>query len=236
MDSYARTARLYPALLALFPVSVSFVVFFDPSEWFRSVLLLALAAGGHIVLMRVARNLGESSQAAWWRELGGNPTALRLRWSDAVHEDDHIDLHERVSSFTGVRLPTRTEEEADSAAALRVYTRAVARLRELTRDHAVYPRVWDELKNYGFARNSHGLKPIGLVISALSLTATLILISTGVRPGLDVDLWKLFVVGFVDLVVLLFWAFGASRKLMARESTRYATAILDAPGSSLPRG
>lgn len=231
MDSYARTARLYPALLALLPLSVLLVVLFDPGEWFRSVLLLALAAGGHLVLMRVARNLGEGRQARWWRELGGNPTALRLRWSEAVHDDDHVDLHERVSNFTGIRLPTRAGEEVDSAAALRVYTRAVARLRELTRDRAVYPRVWDELKNYGFARNSYGLKPIGLVICIFSLTVTLTLSLIAALTDLEVDQWKLLVVGFVDLVVLLFWVFGVSLKLMARESTRYATALLDAPGT-----
>jgi hypothetical protein len=146
-------------------------------------------------------------------------------------EDDHIDLHDRVSRFTGIRLPDRAEEEGESAAALRVYTRAVARLRELTRDHAVYPRVWDELKNYGFARNSYGLKPIGLVVSVLSLAVTLILISTGALTDLQLDQWKVLVVGFVDLVVLVFWAFGVNLKLMARESARYATALLDAPGT-----
>ena len=122
MNSYTRMARLYPALLALVPWSVFLVVFFDPAEWFKSILLLAVAAGAHVVIMRIARNLGESRQQRWWERIGGNPTAQRLRWSEAEHDDDHSDLHARVEEFTGISLPSRAREQADSDAAMRVYT------------------------------------------------------------------------------------------------------------------
>jgi hypothetical protein len=221
-------ARLYPALLTLVPWSVFLVVFFDPAEWFKSVLLLAVAAGAHVVIMRVARNRGESRQRAWWERIGGNPTAMRLRWSVAKYDDDHRDLHERVEGFTGITLPSRAREEADPDAALRVYSRAVARMRELTRDHGAYPRIWDELKNYGFARNTYGVKKLGLLFAAGWLVVMIVLLIVKLRVGSSVDEWKIFVVGGIDLGAILFWVFGVNFALLERESDRYASALLDA--------
>ena len=228
MNSYTRMARLYPALLALVPWSIFLVVFFDPAEWFKSVLLLGVAAGAHVVIMRIARNLGESRQKAWWERIVGNPTAQRLRWSEAVHDDDHRDLHTRVEKFTGISLPSRAREQADPDAAMRLYTRAVTRMRELTRDHGAFPRVWDELKNYGFARNTYGVKPIGLVFAACWLVAMIVLLVIKLRLGSSVESWKIYVVGGVDLGAILFWIFGVRFAVLERESDRYASALLDA--------
>lgn len=231
MDSYSRTARLYPALLTLLPFTVGIIVFFDIAAWVRTLALAVLAAGLHIAVMTKVADWGRVRQAQMWAELGGNPTALKLRWSTAEDDATQVDLHRRVAAMSGIELPSRGSEEAEPDAALRTYDRAVARLREKTRDSAKYPRVRAELIAYGFARNVYGVRRIGLLIAT---TVTLVAGVVGVFAYVKlvpVQPWRPLVVSVVGLFLIALWLFWFTKRSVEQASERYADALLAAADS-----
>ena len=63
-------------------------------------------------------------------------------------------------------LPTRQEEEADTAEADSVYVSATrALITKVRAKQKMFPRVQDENIHYGFWRNLYAMKPIALALS-----------------------------------------------------------------------
>lgn len=228
MDSYSRTARLYPALLALLPGTVAIVVFFDLAAWVRTVVLVVVAAGLHVAVMVKVSDIGRARQDRIWARLGGNPTALRMRWASSTDDARLAEEHQRVQAMSGIELPTRGSEQADPAAAVRTYERAVRRLREKTRDADKYPRVRAELTAYGFARNVYGLRRVGITFAVLIGLASALAGLLGYSGFLQVDAWRpigtsLFAVAWIGV-----WLFVFTGGYARRASDKYAAALLDA--------
>lgn len=228
MDSYSRTARLYPALLALLPATVGTVVFFDLAAWLRTLVLVLVAAGAHIAVMVKVSDVGRAQQGQFWARLGGNPTALRLRWSTSTDDAKLADEHRRVQAMSGVELPSRGSERADPVAAVRSYERAVARLREKTRDSAKYPRVRAELIAYGFARNVYGLRRVGIAFAVLVGLASAVTGLLSYVGFLQVDAWQPIVTSLFAVVWIGVWLFVFTGEFARHASDKYAAALLDA--------
>ncbi|GAA4754918.1 hypothetical protein GCM10025783_30040 [Amnibacterium soli] len=228
MDSYSRTARLYPALLALLPGTVGIVVFFDLAAWVRTVVLVVVAAGLHVAVMVKVSDVGRARQDRVWARLGGNPTALRMRWATSTDDARLAEEHRRVQVMSGIELPTRGSEQADPAAAIRTYERAVRRLREKTRDVDKYPRVRAELIAYGFARNVFGLRRAGIAFAALIGMASAVTGLLGYVGFLQVDAWRPIVVSLFAVAWIGVWLFTFTGDYARRASDKYAAALLDA--------
>lgn len=228
MDNYSRTARLYPALLTLLPGTVGIVVFFDLAAWLRTLLLVLVAAGVHIAVMMKVSDVGRARQDRIWASRGGNPTALRMRWSTSTDDARLADEHRRVQAMSGIELPSRGSEQADPDAAVRTYERAVARLREKTRDSAKYPRVRAELIAYGFARNVYGLRRAGITFAVLVGLASALTRLLGYVGFLHVNAWRPIVTSLFAVVWIGVWLFVFTGEFAQRASEKYATALLDA--------
>lgn len=228
MDSYSRTARLYPALLALLPATVGIVVFFDLAAWLRTLLLVLVAAGAHIAVMVKVSDIGRVQQDQLWARLGGNPTALRLRWTTSTDDAKLADEHRRVHAMSGIELPGRGSEQTDPAAAIRTYERAVARLREKTRNPAKYPRVRAELIAYGFARNAYGLRRVGITLALLVGLTSALTGLLGYAGFLQVDAWRPIVTSLFAVVWIGVWLFVFTGEYARHASDKYAAALLDA--------
>src|SRR5262249_29456721 len=138
IDRYARTARLIPALLTLFPALVTILILFPVvyESIGGAVVSLALGCGLLMFLASAARYLGRKKEQQLYELWGGKPTTMWLRHSDsnldAVTKQRYHAFLER--NVPHLKLPTPNEEKADPIKADGNYESAVKWLLEYTRD------------------------------------------------------------------------------------------------------
>ena len=229
--SYERTTQLIPASAVLAPFTVLAVVVFrtdDAANLTRSVIGVLAAAGFHLVAMRLVRDRGNKIQEGLWASWGGSTTVQRLQWATQPHQ--RVDrLHRRVSRMTGVSLPDASSESANPLQADDTYKDAIGRLREMTRDHAKYPRVWSELKQYGAARNMYGAKPAALTIAAVA-----VLLSAGMTTASLLAMWSVnwvmpAIAGILTMAMAAAWLHVVTPHYVRVASERYSDALLEVP-------
>ena len=128
--------------------------------------------------------------------------------------------------MTSVALPSAEEEAAEPADADDVYADAVARMREMTRDHAQVPRVYSELVQYGTARNLYGMRPSGLTVATAVLVVVVVLAALGFLQALTVSWWSLGIAGTGALVFGAIWLLRITPAYVRPAADRYADALL----------
>jgi hypothetical protein len=228
LDEYERRARLTPGLLVLLPLAV-FILSLGMKNWPVSGLLgLLTAVGGPIVLADLVRQKGLALQHHLYGEWGGPPTTLKLRLAKQdVGDVGSLRQRARIAALTGA-LPTAEQEAADPEMANSLYKIAVAELRERTRDKTRFPVVFAENKNYGFARNLLGIRPIGIALAAsvIGLASFAELLTFRGIGSLDPSSLHLGIV--VDLAILVFWIAYPSEDKVRRAADLYAERLLDA--------
>jgi hypothetical protein len=174
-DTYNRQARLYPALIAIFPIVLLIVTWFPtlrtPLGAFAS---LAAAFGLVLWLSQIARDAGKRREPELYALWGGKPSVSLLRYRDQ-RTDPHT--KERYRAFLEARVPklvfaTPETEAIDPARADQGYESATAWLLTQTRDTKRFALLFHENISYGFRRNLWGLKPLGLWISSSSAAAS----------------------------------------------------------------
>lgn len=229
--SYERTTQLVPAIAVLAPVTILVLVVFrtdDVANLTRSVVGVLAAAGFHLLAMRLVRDRGNKIQDRLWASWGGSTTVQRLQW--ATQPQSRVErLHRRIAQMTGVELPDAKSEIADPSAAEEIYTEAVARLREMTRDHDRYPRVWSELKQYGAARNMYGAKPAALIIAAVVVALSAAMTTASVLALWNVSWYMPALAGVLAVAISGAWLFVVTPSYVRIASERYSDALLAAP-------
>ena len=176
-DGYERKARLYPALLLVAPIVIAMVgVSSTKLSTLESFATALAGCGGAFLLTQLARDAGKKCEKRWFEAWGGMPSVAVFR-----HRDGRIDAitkaryHRRLATLVkDAKAPSPEEEAADPAIADQVYTAWSSYLRVHTRDTTKYALVFHEIVSYGFRRNVCGLRPIGIVVSALSFVASVV--------------------------------------------------------------
>ena len=175
LDPYDLTARLLPGLLVLSPAILCIAVLYGA----RSPIAVALASvlatcGGPYLLSSFVRTWGQRAQDRLFQQCGGQPTTILLR-----NRLDHLPpqtkerYRELAASRLGVTLPTAGEEANDPANADLAYVAAADALRPLTNDRKAFPFVFKELVAYGFNRNAHGSRWVGLSVAVATVVTAL---------------------------------------------------------------
>lgn len=175
LDTYDLTARLLPGLLVLLPAILCIAVLYGAKSPIAIALGSVLATcGGPYLLSSFVRTWGQRAQERLFRQWGGQPTTLLLR-----HRHDYLPAptkeryRELAASRLGIALPSNGEEEHDPATADQSYIAAADALRPLTNDRKAFPLVFKELVAYGFNRNAHGSRWVGLAVSAVTIVTAL---------------------------------------------------------------
>jgi hypothetical protein len=165
-DPYQRKARMYPALLALFPAIATVILFFSPSaSSLANVISVAASCGGLYLVSNLSRTLGKRLEPRLYASWGGTPTTQLLRHADATIEaPTKLRYHSFLSKKIGAPLPARDQEKENPVAADEIYRSAVRWLLNHTRDEK-FALLLKENIAYGFFRNAFGLKPVGIVVS-----------------------------------------------------------------------
>lgn len=208
-DSYERKARLYPALLLIAPAVIMLIGVtagrFSRLESFGTALA---GCGGAFLLTQLARDAGKKCEKAFFEAWGGMPSIAVFRHRDSrINAITKARYHGRlVSLVKGPKAPSPEEEAADPAAADQVYSAWSSYLRVHTRDTKKYPLVFQENVSYGYRRNVCGLRPIGIVVSALSLTISAVWLYYLHFTAVAITSESVGAVAGI-LVILLLWTF-----------------------------
>lgn len=175
-DPYERNARLWPALLALFPAIVLAVALYGTKvSALTNSVMLAISCGGLYLMTNVCRELGKRLEPKLFEAWGGKPTTQLLRHRDTTIEGaTKCRYHAFLSGKINNPFPDRNQEEANSNAVDELYQSGVRWLLNHTRDTKGFGLLFKENVSYGFRRNGLGVKPIGLVIAIVSLFWVLI--------------------------------------------------------------
>lgn len=174
MDIYNFRARVMPALLTSLPVIALGLValpWLEQAEKLWSLAGLGLTTFAALIARRAGNRVQPDLLAAW----GGMPTTHRLRFSSETSPEEIERRHQLVERILGgdLRLPTSSDERQDPAAADVRYADAVRRIVARLRNNPKAPLVTAENRNYGFARNMLGLKPVGVASAAACLVTSL---------------------------------------------------------------
>jgi hypothetical protein len=123
---------------------------------------------------------------------------------------------------TNEALPSVDQERADPGAADERYAIATTVLRELTRDSKRFPLVFAENAEYGFRRNSLGLKPIGVVVAVgASLASVELMLANSFS-------FRFFGPLIVGVVALIFWLALVRQPWVRSAAEPYAIRLLEA--------
>ena len=176
LDPYDVKARLFPGLLVLLPAILFLALLYGT----RSPIVVGLgtvlaACGGPYLLASFVRTWGLRAQDRLVRGWGGLPSTLMLRHRDTtLPQRTKLHYHELASTRLSVNMPSEEDEQRDPAKADQAYAAAADALRPLTNDRKQFPFVFKELVAYGFNRNAHGSRWIGLAVALTSAVATLL--------------------------------------------------------------
>jgi hypothetical protein len=187
---------------------------------------ISLGAVG-VVVCGIVRDAGRKRQVSLWASWGGSPTIRRLRWRTASRQEAVARLHGQLNRVLDEPLPDAAQEAGDPEGADDRYEEATARLRELTRDTSRFRLVFAENVEYGFRRNSLGLRPFALAIAlgGVVLSAAVIVFAGGDLVG---RLTRWGPVGLISAVCALFWWRIVTPDWVRRSADLYADRLFDA--------
>lgn len=173
LDPYDVKARLFPGLLVLVPAIAFLVLLYGR----QSPAVVGLAAvlsscGGPYLLASFVRTWGQRAQDRLFQKWGAQPSTIMLRHREGMLPmQTKLRYHKLVESRLQVLMPTAEEELCNPSAADMAYAAAGDALRPLTNDRKKYPFVFKELVSYGFNRNAHGARWVGLTVAILTMLA-----------------------------------------------------------------
>ncbi len=222
-DAYTRRARLYPAALAAAAPIVLFAGSLFALE--RSGVIVGfLLAAVSVVIAGLVRGRGRAIERQLWASWGGPPTTRLLRWAGPTDHNAQSRRHTLLEAILGEELPSAVEEKTDPNAADRRYATATVALRDLTRDQDRFPLVAEENREYGFRRNSLGLRPLALIVSALTALISAILAIAAERPACWLSMG-------ISLLALGFWVAVVRPHWVRAAAELYAQRLLEAAES-----
>lgn len=228
-DAYTIKARIFPAVIALFPAIALAVV---AVSWRQLGLSHIIATIGLAALLfafsDVARRRGKRLEAALYRELGGKPSTIMLRHSDGTFPGlTKRRWVEFLAGKVGAAAPTAEVESADPTAADAFYEQCGNWLRENTRDLKKFKLIFEENVTYGFRRNLLGLKWPGLLLNAAVVIVCVVSLWYRVPISVDNDVTaRLLYVLVAAALHAAFFFLAVNRNNAIEASNQYARQLL----------
>ncbi len=233
-DSYDREARLYPGLLTILPALVLlFCVFGVRHPLLMTAVSLLIACGGPLFLSRIARDLGKALEDRLNEKWGGKPTTILLRHRDTtINGLTKKEYHRIIGEGLTKNAPTTGLEEKNPEQADTFYRAGTVWLISKTQDTKKHALVFRENKNYGFQRNLRGLKWIGMLISFVALTTSVLhFFLHAVTSGDVTSILRSMSISHIfpmtiSSVMLLCWIFLVTERSVQRAGFAYADRLI----------
>lgn len=173
-DPYERKARLYPALICIFPIMLAVAVSFqNVFSVLSSLAALAVSAGMLQLFANLARERGKALEVKLFEDWGGMPSVRLFRHGDAtIPSPAKKKYHAVLERASRIQAPSAEEEEKNPKYADEIYLSWSDFLRGKTRDTEKHSLLFKENVSYGFRRNLLGLRWPCVASSIIGLGAT----------------------------------------------------------------
>lgn len=234
LDPYDLKARLFPGLLVLLPAIVFLVLVYGSKHPLVVALSSVLAAcGGPYLLASLVRTWGQRAQDRLNMKWGGQPSTIIMRYRDSrLPQQTKQRYHSLVTSKLGIAMPTPQDELSDPQKADQAYVAAADALRPQTNDPKKFPFVFKELVAYGYNRNSHGSRWVGLLVALSTATATMLEAGalSFLQPYLKLDVLAPHhhLVLVVSIIFVLLWCFHFTGPTVEQAGYSYAKRLWEA--------
>lgn len=130
-----------------------------------------------MLLVQFGRGRGKKIESKLFLLWGGKPSVTMLRHRDTYLPDS---VKQRYKSFLerhvpNLQLASAKDEQTSPHQADKSYDSAISWLLAQTRDQKHFPLIFKENVNYGFRRNTWGLKPLALCLDGALVVAFLLI-------------------------------------------------------------
>lgn len=227
-DTYTRRARLQPALLIALPLGLAAIAWLPDRviDW-DTLWGIIVWWGGAALIAQVARDPGKRKERELFEAWGGKPSTRLLRYRDAENRVLVERLHAKLAELVPeARVGSPAEEERDPAAADAVYETWTGYLRNRTRNRERFPLVFEENCNYGFRRNTWGLKPLGTLTAIAGLGAIVFRVVIDSLAGAVLSP-IILTAGGANLLLLILWLFWITPTWVRIAADAYAERLLE---------
>lgn len=232
-SGYERKARLYPAFLLILPMVVTGIAALSLKiGMLKAGVTGLIACGATFGLAQLARDRGYNRQPYLFNLWGGSPSIAIFR-----HRNARLDpitkarYHQKLAELVPEtrKLPTPASEQENPDEADRVYAAWSNFLRVSTRDTKKYDLLFAENVNYGYRRNTWGLRPWGIAFSVVSLAFAVyqVYASTKGRSLAQTDA-KLTIALCFDALALVLWLFVVKAEWVRLAANAYADRLAEA--------
>lgn len=175
LDIYSVRARLAPAALTAAP-ALALGIAGLPLLPGAHKLWTLVAVGLVTLASLIARRAGNRVEPGLFESWGGKPTTARLRYRGAGSTQEVERRHEQVATvLSGWPLPNESDEAANPGQADAEYDAAMKRVIARLRNQPGFRLLNVENRNYGFARNLYGLKPLGQGLALIVLVISVLI-------------------------------------------------------------
>ena len=225
LEPYERKARLYPALICLFPIMLGVAVSFkDVFTALSGFVALAISVGMLQLLANIARDRGKSLETTLFEQWGGMPSVRFFRHRDTtIPSPAKIMYHAVLAKASDINAPSINEEQQNPEHADEIYLSWSDFLRGKTRDTEKYNLLFRENISYGFRRNLFGIRWFCVASCLIGIVLTNFVLITGNQAS-DIIIAVTLLLG-VYLALFLFVVNGTWVKVVA---DAYAKQLIEA--------
>jgi len=230
-DEYSLNARVRPSLLVFLPVIIAvYITFPQLYNLATGIISLVVICGFITALAHFSRQRGREVERKLFVSWGGKPTSIMLRHRDkTLDEITKSRYHQFFSdNIEGWKLPSEDEEIDDPDRADSCYDSAIKWLLENTRDTTRYNLLFKENINYGFRRNTYGMKTFGIILSILSIVIVCWGLSSYNKFTPPLNKISAFASLAFSSLILAWWIFVVSQEWVKDSAFSFSARLLGA--------
>lgn len=229
VSEYELKARIFPAGFTILPFVITILIWFpELINLESSLIILAILMISLFYLGKLARERGKIVQSKLIQKWGSLPATLHLS-----HSDNTIDIetkkryHDYLNkNIEGLKLPSQDEEIECPKYSRDKYESAIKWLLENSRDTKKFPLLYQDNITYGYSRNMLGIKPLGIVISIISLFLDFCLLYSLNHQAITEIPIKIIISILLSSFFIIIWSFFINEKWVESTSEAYARTLL----------
>lgn len=224
MDRYTLQARVAPAAITVAPIAFAIVAWFPAALGVMETLgALGISTLAGFVLAEISSDWSKRKEHDLWESWGGAPTTRFFRHSDkTIDPITKARYHARLRD-NNLYVPDASEESENPTQADLYYQSAATHIRKNTYQDAL---VAASNREYGFRRNSFGLRSLAVTLSLLATLVSAWSTQSGWGVIPSHDLAVAVVMTALSTSSFLYWMSWVTSRWVSMAADRYALALL----------
>lgn len=227
-DTYTIKSRIFPFIMLILPIIV-FDTLLLATDLNTEILGKSYVVSLILLIVSIfTREKGKKIEEKLWKEWNGPPTTRFLRQNNTEYNSQtrKICYEYFNKNIPNITIPSKIEETNNIGEADDVYETCIGYLRTIARGNKKkYYLVHAENIEYGFVRNSLGLKGLGILISIIILLLIIILLYLG-YANINNNL-NLLIISVTSFFSLIYWIFFITKKKAKLAAENYANRLLE---------